>query len=155
MYGWAPLALLGEEINRLNDPRTTETYSSVAQDETELNEMAIGSIDQSHGSSNDRQLHEREDAATSVAQPAGTYLGIWNIYATIPQFLASFIALMAFAILEPGKSTEMTQDSRGDSSHESEEPTRGLSGTAACLAIGGVCSFVAATLTFRLARDRR
>src|SRR5439155_1200695 len=77
---------------------------------------------------------------------AGVYLGIWNIYATLPQFLASFISMIVFSVLEPGVSPHFAQGDgkEGAGDNVSGGVTRGISGTAVCLAIGAICSLVAA-----------
>ena len=137
MYGWAPLAIMGEEINKLESSANAATaYTRITNDGgMELSRPSIESSSLSEGSSN------------SVGM-AGVYLGIWNIFATIPQFIATFIAMITFTILEPGKNSEL---SGGEGSGSGDEIViQGLSGTAVCLAIGAVCSFVAATQSFRM-----
>lgn len=94
---------------------------------------------------------------------AGIYLGIHNIFATIPQFLATFISMVVFSILEPGQSPELAAGGASASSSSSSlhatdgaEQTpgnvarSGLSGTAVCLAIGAVFQLVAAAQSFRM-----
>ena len=148
MYGWAPLALLGEEINKLDTSVDGRTSSiSADEDTTELTRM---SLDSNHSSETLDVNHQHDyelSGAGEGSQPAGVYLGIWNIYATVPQFVASFIAMAAFSILEPGRSLEGMQEPEGTGGDSSRGK---LSGTAACLVIGAVCSFVAAILSFRL-----
>ena len=77
------------------------------------------------------------------SEVAGIYLGILNIFCTIPQFLGTFISMVAFSILEPGKSPEL-------GGGEVKKVLGGLSGTAVCLAIGAVCSGIAALRIFRM-----
>ena len=154
MYGWAPLALLGEEINKLESLSASQTFAAVPQEDPV--ELVRSSLDSNHSSHQvDRVAQPNEggpDFDTGGVQPAGTYLGIWNIFATVPQFGAMFIAMVAFSVLEPGRGSEYTQDSEGSKDDVTQRITQGLTGTAACLAIGAVCSCVAATLTFRLHR---
>lgn len=92
---------------------------------------------------------------------AGIYLGIHNIFATIPQFLATFVSMVVFSILEPGQSPElanaggggMAESGEGGGGAEGEGgKTDGLSGTAVCLAIGAVFQFVAAAKSLRMRR---
>ncbi|KAI9696601.1 MAG: hypothetical protein M1836_005620 [Candelina mexicana] len=149
MYGWAPLAILGEEINKVENSSHDPAYSSVEQDPSvELTSLQADSNDFTGATTS----HGKEEATSATA---GIYLGIWNIFATIPQFLATFIAMVAFSIIEPGKSPELAKgdDERGNKSTTGQIP--GLTGTAVCLAIGAVCSFVAAVQTFRLPRTSK
>ena len=152
MYGWAPLAILGEEINKLEASSHGQAYSSLAQDgPLEMGRLSLDSIHEPLHAGMAQRLDEGNGSATG--DMAGVYLGIWNIFATIPQFLATFISMVAFSILEPGKSPELTQGeevAEPDAGDAARRLTQGLSGTAVCLAIGAVCSFVAATRTFRL-----
>jgi hypothetical protein len=169
MYGWAPLALMRQEINRLGSPTpNNQPYSSIAQREEEVDqyfELAEHLIYDSMA-----DLHPADSPFTHDSDPpslAGVYLGIWNIFATIPQFLATFISMIAFSILEPGKKAEYIQgggaggvgavkgdsDTRGGvegNDRPSGVPKGSISGTAVCLAIGAVCSIIAATRIFRL-----
>ena len=164
MYGWAPLAIMGEEINKLGGHASSQGYSAVNSDEnfelvspqTALGDGMPGASDIS-GSRQTSTAHPTpsNDAEHAVSD-AGIYLGIWNIFATVPQFLATFIAAAVFAVLEPGKSPELSEDGGGGKdSHQGQDsaaPSNGLSGTGVCLAIGAVCAFVGAVLTFRLRR---
>ena len=141
MYGWAPLAIMGEEINKLaaaTNPRTT--YSRLSQDES----IHLGRT------SSDSEPPPR-DSSSGPEGMAGIYLGIWNIFATIPQFLATFIAMVTFSILEPGTSKELGDGTTGGEGLD-EEVRQRLSGTAVCLAVGALCSFVAAMQSFRMRR---
>ena len=99
---------------------------------------------------------------------AGIYLGIHNIFATVPQFLATFVSMIVFSILEPGQSPELAAGGASASSSAAvaaagggdegpgqaagELPMNGLSGTAVCLAIGAVFQLVAAAQSLRMRR---
>jgi solute carrier family 45 protein 1/2/4 len=153
MYGWAPLAILGEEIIKLGIPNKDELAASLLTQnfpeslEEEMTELEHETFHTSQGSTPSTRRVEPE----STSPPsAGVYLGIWNIYATIPQFVATFIAVVAFRIMEPGKGIQGTGPPAGGPSDGTENHTGPSSGTATCLAIGAVCSCVAAALTFRL-----
>ena len=148
MYGWAPLAIMGEEINKLESSGDGPAYSRVSQD---------GNVETGRSSEDLMQIpvlgnntHRPEEMSRAGGDMAGVYLGIWNIFAVIPQFLATFISMIAFSILEPGKSPELSDGDEGPGDDASKRLTQGLSGTAVCLAIGAVCSFIAATQTFRM-----
>lgn len=146
MYGWAPLAIMGEEINKLEaSANTAAAYSRLSSDGVSLG-MARMSSDSGRGSPNTAAGTE------GMAGMAGVYLGIWNIFATVPQFLATFIAMVTFSILEPGKSELGLADTPAVGEDSEKVVRSGLSGTAVCLAVGAVCSFVAATQSFRMRR---
>ena len=168
MYGWAPLAIMGEEINKLEaSSNSNPAYASLSRTEDNTVELPDSSSHVSRHSidSNDPQPSQfLEDTSDSDSVGmAGVYLGIWNIFATIPQFIATFIAMVTFMILEPGKSGELNggNGAPGDGvgggngtapgTGDGEVPS-GLSGTAVCLAIGAVCSLVASTQSFRMRR---
>ncbi|MCJ1280795.1 hypothetical protein MMC26_000112 [Xylographa opegraphella] len=143
MYGWAPLAIMGEEINKLTAASNPNaSYSRLSQE---------GSMHLSRTSSDsDRPATDSTDTTSGAEGVAGIYLGIWNIFATIPQFLATFIAMVTFSILEPGASQELGDGVGGGAPDEGVRS--GLSGTAVCLAVGALCSFVAAMQSFRMRR---
>ena len=158
MYGWAPLAIMGEEINKLDSSSSSNppdtAYTRLGSDgPVEVDRL---SLDSTHLLAH-ATISPYTAAAAAAAAPddpdgasgdmAGVYLGIWNIFATVPQFIATFISMVAFSILEPGRSPELADG--GDGAVEKFK-TQGLSGTAVCLAIGAVCSFVAAGRTFGL-----
>lgn len=148
MYGWAPLAIMGEEINKLeNSTNSAAAYSRISQGgNVELTRLSAD-FNPALVPPDNFPTDDTEESFAAAGGTAGVYLGIWNIFATIPQFLATFISMIAFSILEPGKSPEL---SPGDGGTPEKVITQGLSGTAVCLAIGAVCSFVAAMHSFRL-----
>ena len=150
MYGWAPLALIGEEINKLENSTGVEMSSRATTDG--YVELSRASDETVHAATAEERPAQPEGPADDTGGMAGVYLGIWNIFATIPQFIATFIAMIAFAILEPGKSPELAEGTTGDDTTSTKAITQGLSGTALCLAIGAICSFIAATQSFRLRR---
>ena len=162
MYGWAPLAIMGEEINKLSPSASTPTPNSPTTEERAV-EMSLMSDD---------PLSVPEEPPSPIVKSqqsdldaddgmAGIYLGIHNIFATIPQFLATFISMIVFSILEPGQSPELTAGAASSSSSslpaatDAEQTigkvvTSGLSGTAVCLAIGAVFQLVAAAQSMRM-----
>ena len=147
MYGWAPLAIMGEEINKVEAILNSQACSSTDHDDdSERTSLVTSSSEVVEATST---IQAKDEA---VLPTVGVYLGIWNIFATVPQFLATFIAAIAFSILEPGKSPELGGGKPGGGD-TSGSPIQGLSGTAVCLAIGGLCSLVAAVRTFRLPKD--
>lgn len=85
---------------------------------------------------------------TSFVEPAptndvaGEMLGIMNVFVTLPQFIMTFVSSVVFAILEPGKSKELTEGK--------VEVRSGVSAIAVVMVIGGLGSVVAAWLTLKL-----
>ncbi|KAI9810249.1 MAG: hypothetical protein M1827_006383 [Pycnora praestabilis] len=182
MTGWAPLAIMGVEINRLgsltpntNSSHRTGTYTTLLQTEGsfELTRLSHDSPPHQSAATTDLLTAEieaqaQQDADEDVEQAeqdqptsevSGIYLGILNIFATIPQLLGTFISAIVFSILEPGQSPELSGGASPEGGDEADTGgevvgvrLNGLSGTAVCLAIGAICSFVAAVQTFRLGR---
>lgn len=188
MYGWAPLALMGEEINKLEtstsslSPAPYHThhthdrthgarplYTRInSSNSIELNRNAsYDAIETTEFAATNPHNVGGEGMSSGSGGTAGVYLGIWNIFATIPQFIATFISMIVFSILEPGLSPELGDSPKGNlaggggnstaapggggsGSGNGEFVKPGLSGTAVLLAIGAVCSFVAAGQSFRL-----
>lgn len=192
MYGWAPLAIMGEEINKLSpsssspstvvptsytrrspeDPAAVEMSSLMSDDPLSPghDEAESSSSSSSPATIKIPRHHRRDlDAAAAAAADedggmAGIYLGIHNIFATVPQFLATFISMIVFSILEPGQSPELAAAAAaaaggGGSEVEASVAAKegnvvmgGLSGTAVCLAIGAVFQVVAAAQSLRMRR---
>lgn len=163
MYGWAPLAIMGEEINKLLPTASTPaTHSRSTEDSAvEMSLMADDPLSTPEELSSSTVKTQRQSEQSDLDADdgmAGIYLGIHNIFATIPQFLATFVSMIVFSILEPGQSPELAAG--GPSSPAADGPeqtlgklaTSGLSGTAVCLAIGAVFQLVAAAQSLRMRR---
>ncbi|KAL8416642.1 hypothetical protein RB596_006978 [Gaeumannomyces avenae] len=144
---WAPTALLGVEVNRLSDGGSGSgaSYRRLSTSSLEFAELPARS-----GS---------DDSAAATASPgagaggggggggelSGIYFGILNIYVTLPQFASTLISTLVFAVLEPGKSPELS------GSHPSEHnPTDGTNAIAICLFIGAIAAVGAAHATRKL-----
>ena len=87
-------------------------------------------------------VHLHEPAPTNDV--AGEMLGIMNVFVTLPQFIMTFVSSIVFAILEPGKSKELTEGK--------VEVRGGISAIAVVMVIGGMGSIAAAWLTMKLRR---
>lgn len=87
-------------------------------------------------------VHLHEPAPTNDV--AGEMLGIMNVFVTLPQFIMTFVSSIVFAILEPGKSKELTEGK--------VEVRGGVSAIAVVMVIGGMGSIAAAWLTMKLRR---
>jgi solute carrier family 45 protein 1/2/4 len=160
---WAPFAFMGVEINRLSHPsvyhaanghsgggyhRLSDVVPS-SPTETSL-ELEPRTPDQPlhvhHGSVDGVHPTARSSSGptSSTGELAGIYLGILNLFTTLPQFVGTFISMIVFSILEPGKSPELTDDK------EEHHSTDGVNAIAACLFIGACSTIVAAEATRRL-----
>ncbi|KAH8591380.1 sucrose transporter [Bisporella sp. PMI_857] len=129
---WAPNAYLGMEVNRMGNSQyrrlPTTTPIELSSPSTPFTPSLRAPL---------------EDA--SSGELAGLYFGILNIYNTLPQFIGTFISMIVFAILEPGKSPELSD------AHPSEHhSTGGPNAISVCLFIGAISSIGAAYATKRL-----
>lgn len=135
---------MGIEVNKLsgrngNNSRGSNRRQSNASD-FELAPLA----------SDDTQVYleqGRGAKSSSAGELSGIYFGILNIYTTLPQFLGTFIASIVFAILEPGKSRELSSDSNPS---KQTDPASGPNAIAVCLFIGAVSTLGAAYMTNKL-----
>lgn len=78
---------------------------------------------------------------------SGQYLGIMNLYTTLPQFMGTAISWVVFSILEPGKSPELSE-----APPEEHHSTDGPNAIAVCLFIGACSACLAVVATMRLGR---
>ncbi|KAL9093313.1 MAG: hypothetical protein Q9165_004054 [Trypethelium subeluteriae] len=97
---WAPFALMGVEINMLSSDsipymcdRSPERFS-IAMVDSQLESTA-------------KQEGLLNDGRRGFEETAGVYLGILNLFTTLPQFVGTFISMIVFRILEPGKDQEL------------------------------------------------
>ncbi|CAI6333343.1 unnamed protein product [Periconia digitata] len=129
---WAPFTFLGEEINRLS--QSGPSYGHLTRSSIELESPM--------------QVHNNgaEEASDSTGENSGKYLGILNVYTTLPQFVGTAISWVVFSLLEPGKSPELSKGSDPSEHHGTDGPN----GIGVCLFIGAVCAGVAAVATRRL-----
>jgi len=86
--------------------------------------------------------HLHEPAPTNDV--AGEMLGLMNVFVTLPQFIMTFVSSIVFAILEPGKSKELTEGK--------SQGRGGVSAIAVVMVIGGLGSLVAGWMTLKLRR---
>lgn len=163
---WAPFAFVGEEINRLCDDAGMHrrrhhamgsAYERLSTDTTTAGdeEQYVPMIDLSRSSfSGTDRPPVWEATATEPSGPgnelSGIYLGILNVFACLPQFVASFISFVVFSILEPGKSPEFTGGETGDEDNPVVEGKfEGVNAIAVVMALGGVSVLIAAKETLR------
>ena len=131
---WAPFTFLGVEINRLS--QSNHSYGHLSRTSIELEPVHLG-----HGQ------HE-EAAPGPTGESSGKYLGIMNLYTTLPQFVGTAISWVVFSVLEPGKSPELSKGSDESEQHGTDGPNA----IGVCLFIGAICAGVAALATRRLGK---
>ncbi|KAH7386983.1 major facilitator superfamily domain-containing protein [Phaeosphaeria sp. MPI-PUGE-AT-0046c] len=135
---WAPFAFLGVEINRLSQ-HNGHAYSHVSRYSGEHESPAT--LHLSGG------LEENSKEVSNSGGDTGKYLGIMNLYTTLPQFVGTGISWVVFSILEPGKSSELHEGTP-----DVHAPRDGPNAIAVCLFIGACCACFAALATRRLKR---
>ena len=165
---WAPFGLLGIEINRLSsgahatiNGSLAPGYSAVrgsveeadATDDFEMEEARQHRRIVSDASGV-LQLHHPEDptahaAHASTGELAGIYLGVLNVYTTLPQFVGTFLSWIVFSILEPG-AHDVADD--GDPEHHKwlNLKQNAPNAIAVCMFVGALCSVVSAEAARRL-----
>ncbi|KAG8630086.1 hypothetical protein KVT40_001705 [Elsinoe batatas] len=166
LASWAPFTFMGQEINRLpsstlpKHARSTSTLSEAIPLEPASYNRVPTSLDlDANHSPEATVLHIRQDSLTSTSglpassdrvqgqtgELAGIYLGILNLYTTLPQFVATGISTVVFLIFEPGRAGGEGEENKG-------VKTEGTSGIAICLFVGAISSVVAWVATRRFAR---
>ncbi|SLM40064.1 Major facilitator superfamily domain, general substrate transporter [Lasallia pustulata] len=147
---WAPFAFIGIEINRLTAPTTILANGS------SYRRLSTDSADSAPPSPSLLRLHHLDIDDPSAPAPssatgetAGIYLGILNLFTTLPQFVGTFISMVVFSVLEPGKSPELAGEGAPTGEAEAEVP-KGPNAIAVCLFIGAVSAVGAAYATRRL-----
>ncbi|KAF1813377.1 MFS general substrate transporter [Eremomyces bilateralis CBS 781.70] len=130
---WAPFTFMGIEINRMSK---LENEKDSFRDKNDPESTGIPS-------------RSTVDAGENgPGELTGVYLGILNIFTTLPQFLGTFLSWIVFSILEPGKSPELDKQAGPDEQNSTDGPNA----IAVCLFIGGLAAFGAAHMTRRLRR---
>jgi solute carrier family 45 protein 1/2/4 len=142
LASWAPNTYLGIEVNRLSSTASTGYRRLSTDQRMEMTSPATPLtptlLRLEHGPS--------DEPVSSTGELSGLYFGILNIYTTIPQFIGTFISMIVFSILEPGKSPELAHDAHPDEHHGTDGPNA----IAVCLFIGALSTIGAAFATKRL-----
>ena len=135
---WAPFTFMGMEINKLSDSPMSNGHAHPKD---------RGSLDlvSNHHSAS---LEKEHPSNRPEGNLAGAYLGILNLYTTLPQFIGTFISWIVFSILEPGKSPELAKHAHPGEHHSTEGPNA----IAVCLFIGALAALMASYETNRLRR---
>lgn len=150
---------MGVEINKLAmDPSQTARYSGVTMitsssirtgnyadpnADTEMDVLRLNHRD----SESDSDDEDSSSGIPSTGELAGIYLGVLNVYTTLPQFVGTFISWIVFSILEPAntKRDENSQDAKW-MDLDKDSPNA----ISVCLFIGALSALVAAEATRRM-----
>ncbi|KAL8677858.1 MAG: hypothetical protein Q9186_005744 [Xanthomendoza sp. 1 TL-2023] len=153
---WAPFTFMGTEVNRMTAPSTMlANGSSYRRLPNPSDDFSVPAPSPSFLRLNhlDRDMDEDEDEDSSTGEMAGIYLGILNLFTTLPQFVGTFISMIVFEILEPGKHPELHkgEDVEGEGTDDVvKKVTEGPNGIAVCLFIGAISALGAAYATQRM-----
>ena len=150
---WAPFAFIGIEINRLTAPTTMlangSTYRHVSNPSIPEDMippapsptlLRLNHLDRDL--EDDLSPHDN-----STGETAGIYLGILNLFTTLPQFVGTFISMIVFSILEPGKSPELHEDGTHEDIKQAADKPNGI---AVCMFIGALSAVGAAYATNKM-----
>lgn len=144
MAMWAPTTFLGIEVNRMSG--ATESSVPAYRRLSNESDMEMSTMDDSDGPLHLAHGEPDHERGNSTGELSGIYFGILNIYATLPQFLGTFISTIVFAIFEPGKSPELA----GDAPSDEKADTTGPNAISICLFIGALSTLGAAYATRKL-----
>ncbi|KAJ5884912.1 hypothetical protein N7495_009422 [Penicillium taxi] len=165
--GWAPFAFMGVEINKLTMINAASNGVGIPASSTRSGVTMITSASMRNSSSvaadselEVLRLHHRDsDSDTdeeaqasnipSTGELAGIYLGVLNVYTTLPQFVGTFISWIVFSILEPGAQPAKEGGEPSDTQWMNLDKDK-PNAIAVCLFIGAISALVAAEATRRL-----
>jgi solute carrier family 45 protein 1/2/4 len=100
-----------------------------------------------HEPDSDSDVEDGPSNIPSTGELAGIYLGVLNVYTTIPQFVGTFISWIVFSILEPGSTKRDDASSDSQWMNLDKDSPNAIS---ICLCIGALCALVAVEATRRL-----
>jgi len=126
---WAPFTFMGIEINKLSEPHSSNCHIR-PKDRDSID------LDSSYRSA---PLEKDTVSSSKDGNLAGVYLGVLNMFTTLPQFIGTFISWAVFSVLEPGKSPELAKHAHPDEHHSTDGPNA----IAVCLFIGALAALVA------------
>ncbi|KAL9602139.1 MAG: hypothetical protein Q9219_002003 [cf. Caloplaca sp. 3 TL-2023] len=159
---WAPFSYMGIEVNRMTAPSTIlangSSYRRVPTPLDDFSPAPSPSFLRLNHLDRDIDDDDDEDSATSTGETAGIYLGILNLFTTLPQFVGTFISMIVFEILEPGKHPELHKGESGEGELDDDvakKVAEGPNAIAVCLFIGAISAVGAAYATGRMKRMYR
>jgi solute carrier family 45 protein 1/2/4 len=168
MTQWAHPTFLGIEVNRLSGVDTLPTQrvpspapsaqglltperveAALAESQSHLSPSIFRSssyFSVSSAQSPTPSTSASPPPASPTGELSGIYFGILNIYTTIPQFIGAVMSGIVFAVLDPGKSPELSDDV------DATDPERveGPNAIGVALFIGAACTLVSAYNTRKL-----
>ena len=100
-----------------------------------------------HDQDDDSDAEDGISNIPSTGELAGIYLGVLNVYTTLPQFVGTFISWIVFSILEPGSTKR--DDSASDSTWMDLDKST-PNAISICLFIGALCALIAMEATRRM-----
>jgi solute carrier family 45 protein 1/2/4 len=157
---WAPFAFMGVEINRLamnpsqasrlsgvtmitSSTVRSNPYGDISADSSEMDVLRLNH----HDPDSDSDAEDGISNIPSTGELAGIYLGVLNVYTTLPQFVGTFISWIIFSILEPGSTKR--DDSASDSTWMDLDKST-PNAISICLFIGAISALVAVEATRRM-----
>ncbi|KAI9376308.1 hypothetical protein BJX61DRAFT_530994 [Aspergillus egyptiacus] len=159
VISWAPFAFMGVEINRLAmNPSQASRLSGVTMitsssvrsstygDPNADSEMDVLHLNH-HDPDSDSDAEDGISNIPSTGELAGIYLGVLNVYTTLPQFLGTFISWIVFSILEPASTKR--DDSAPDSTWMDLDKST-PNAISICLFIGALSALIAVEATRRM-----
>lgn len=175
---WAPFSFMGVEINRLaSSPSATASvlsgrstassrhghYRSVDTVETngdlELDNrtapsvLRLNHLDDVSDSDSDSDGPKNLETS-STGELAGIYLGVLNVYTTLPQFVGTFISWIVFSIFDSHSSSPPEEGDgkkiQVDDGEWMDLNAEGPNAISVCLFIGALSALVSAEATRRL-----
>ena len=136
---------------------TSSTYRSSAHrgerdGDTEMDVLRLNHDDDAEDDTDEEELSHSDVASTG--ELAGIYLGVLNVYTTIPQFVGTFISWIVFSIVEPGVGDAQKSQPAGEEASRTvkwmEADKDAPNAIGICLFIGAISALVAAEATRRL-----
>ena len=172
---WAPFAFVGEEINRLSSNGGTphhrrrnvggSAYERLSTDASRggdsddeesyvpMLELSRPSLSGTERPSVPALMDMEGDKDEGGSELSGIYLGILNVFACLPQFVATFISFVVFSVLEPGRSPEFADSGEGGEAGSGggigEQKVGGVNAIAVVMALGGLSVLMAARETVK------
>ncbi|EXJ88260.1 hypothetical protein A1O1_05190 [Capronia coronata CBS 617.96] len=160
---WAPFGLLGVEINKISAGPHAQLHGPTAPGYTAVRgsiEEGDEDIEMEEALQRRRGLSEGvlminhpsdHGAHSSTGELAGVYLGVLNVYTTLPQFVGTFLSWIIFTLLEPNKD-DVVADEDPDHHRWLSLKKNAPNAIAICLFVGAICSIIAAEAARRLRR---
>jgi solute carrier family 45, member 1/2/4 len=165
MSCFAPFAEIGVEINKMGSGHALVRGTGYAPlrasiDEAELDELDAAESQRARRLVSDGVLRLNhptdEEDVSSTGELSGVYLGVLNVYTTLPQFVGTFISWIVFSLLESAPPSGGAEKSEGNNgSLLNAANGEGPNAISVCLFIGSISAVVAAEATRRLRRMSR